>query len=173
MRPCTWTGIPPHGVTLLIPTIFTTDLYVITLLFALATFSYASFTTIANVLPSDLYWSESVASVSGLSGTGAGIGTILAFKLIGYFSDVRPATTHLFDPIVGVAELSRSLACFWSYCWFETRKPQGEDLYDRSKAVFLVDYFLTTAATQLISTSEFPGSAATATVVRAGPPFGK
>src|SRR5437588_616823 len=92
MRPCTWTGIPPHGVTLLIPTIFTTDLYVITLLFALATFSYASFTTIANVLPSDLYWSESVASVSGLSGTGAGIGTILAFKLIGYFSDVRPAT---------------------------------------------------------------------------------
>jgi len=129
--------------------------------------------SIANVLPSDLYWSESVASVSGLSGTGAGIGTILAFKLIGYFSDVRPATTHLFDPIVGVAELSRSLACFWSYCWFETRKPQGEDLYDRSKAAFLVDYFLTTAATQLISTSEFPGSAATATVVRAGPPFGK
>jgi MFS transporter, ACS family, aldohexuronate transporter len=91
------------GVTLLVPTIFTTDLYVITLLFALATFSYASFTTIANVLPSDLYASESVATVSGLSGTGAGIGTIVAFKLIGHFSDVRPATTHLFDPIVVVA----------------------------------------------------------------------
>jgi hypothetical protein len=34
-------------------------------------------------------------------------------------------------------------------------------------------YFFTTTAMQLISTSEFPGRAATATVVRAGPPFGK
>ena len=94
------------GVTLLIPTIFTTDLYLLTSLFALATFSYAAFSTIANVLPSDLYYSESVASVSGLSGTGAGIGTIIAFKLIGYFSDVRQArTTHSFDPIVIAAGL--------------------------------------------------------------------
>ena len=94
------------GVTLLIPTIFTTNLYLITALFAIATFSYASFTTIANVLPSDLYNSDSVASVSGFSGTGAGIGTIIAFKLIGHFSDARRATTtHAFDPIVIVAGL--------------------------------------------------------------------
>jgi len=94
------------GVTLLIPTILTTNLYLITLLFGLATFCYASFSTIANVLPSDLYNSDSVASVSGLSGTGAGIGTIVAFKLIGYFSDARRATTtHAFDPIVIVAGL--------------------------------------------------------------------
>src|SRR5262249_49502693 len=39
------------GVTLLIPTIFTGNLAVITLLFALATFCYAAFSTIANVLP--------------------------------------------------------------------------------------------------------------------------
>jgi len=76
------------GVLLLIPTIFTNNLYAITLLFALSTFSYASFSTIANVLPSDLFFSRSVATVSGLSGTGAGIGTIVAFKLIGYFSDM-------------------------------------------------------------------------------------
>jgi MFS transporter, ACS family, hexuronate transporter len=94
------------GITLLIPTIFTTNLYVITLLFAVATFCYASFSTIANVLPSDLYHGDSVASVSGLGGTGAGIGTIIAFKLIGYFSDARRATaTHAFDPIVIVAGL--------------------------------------------------------------------
>jgi MFS transporter, ACS family, hexuronate transporter len=94
------------GVTLLIPTILTTDLHVITALFALATFSYAAFSTIANVLPSDLFHSESVASVSGLSGTGAGIGTIIAFKLIGYFSDVRQVkATHAFDPIVIAAGL--------------------------------------------------------------------
>jgi ACS family hexuronate transporter-like MFS transporter len=89
------------GVTLLIPTIFTTDLYLITLLFAIATFSYASFSTIANVLPTDLFKSDSVATVSGLSGTGAGIGTIIAFELIGYFSDARQAAaSHAFDPIV-------------------------------------------------------------------------
>ncbi|MGB7133525.1 MAG: MFS transporter [Candidatus Sulfotelmatobacter sp.] len=94
------------GMTMLVPTIFTTNLYWIALLFAVATFTYAGFTTMANVLPSDLYNSESVASVSGLSGTGAGIGTIIAFKLIGYFSDARQATgTHSFDPIVIIAGL--------------------------------------------------------------------
>ena len=92
------------GVLLLIPSIFTNDLYLITLLFALSTFSYATFTTIANVLPSDLFYSHSVASVSGMSGTAAGIGTIIAFKLIGYFSDSpHVAATHSFDGIVAVA----------------------------------------------------------------------
>jgi MFS transporter, ACS family, hexuronate transporter len=94
------------GMTMLIPTIFTTNVYLIALLFAIATFTYAGFTIMANVLPSDLYNSESVASVSGFSGTGAGIGTIVAFKLIGYFSDARLATgTHSFDPIVIIAGL--------------------------------------------------------------------
>jgi len=92
------------GVLLLIPTIFTVNLYLIALLFGLATFSYASFSTIANVLPTDLYRNDSVASVSGLSGTGAGIGTIIAFELIGHLSDARQASgTHSFDPIVIVA----------------------------------------------------------------------
>ena len=94
------------GMTLLIPTIFTTNLWTIALLFAVVTFTYAGFTTMANVLPSDLFSSESVASVSGLGGTGAGIGTIVAFKLIGYYSDARRATgTHSFDPIVITAGL--------------------------------------------------------------------
>ncbi len=92
------------GMTLLIPTVLTTNLYLIAFLFAVVTFTYAGFTTMANVLPSDLFASESVASVSGLSGTGAGIGTIIAFKLAGYFSDARRATgTHSFDPIVILA----------------------------------------------------------------------
>lgn len=89
------------GMTLLIPTIFTTNLYVIAFLFAIVTFTYAGFTIMANVLPSDLFHSGSVATVSGMSGTGAGLGTIVAFKLIGYFTDARRATgTHSFDPIV-------------------------------------------------------------------------
>src|SRR5579864_9472299 len=49
------------GVTLLIPTITTVNLLAITILFALATFCYAAFSTIANVLPSDLFHSDSVA----------------------------------------------------------------------------------------------------------------
>src|SRR5215213_982783 len=94
------------GVTTLIPTVFTTNLLAIALLFGLATFAYASFTTIANVLPSDLFHSESVASVSGLSGTGAGLGTIIAFLLVGYVSDARAGMgTAAFDPIIVVAGL--------------------------------------------------------------------
>jgi len=92
------------GVLLLIPTVFTFKLWAIVVLFAVATFSYAAFSTIANVLPADLFTSESVASVSGMSGTGAGIGTIIAFLLIGHFSDARQAAAaHSFDPIVIVA----------------------------------------------------------------------
>jgi MFS transporter, ACS family, hexuronate transporter len=94
------------GVTRLIPTVWTTNLLTIALLFGLATFAYASFTTIANVLPSDLFHSDSVASVSGLSGTGAGLGTIVAFLLVGYVSDSRAAAgTAASDTINIVAGL--------------------------------------------------------------------
>jgi ACS family hexuronate transporter-like MFS transporter len=94
------------GVTLLIPTIFTSNLFVIAALFGLATFCYAAFSTIANVLPSDLYTGGSVASVFGFSGTGAGIGTIIAFKLIGYFADSgQKLPGQTFDKIVVVAGL--------------------------------------------------------------------
>jgi MFS transporter, ACS family, hexuronate transporter len=89
------------GVTLLIPTIFTANLTILTALIAVATFCYGSFTTIANVLPTDLFPSESVASVTGFSGTGAAIGTIIVFELAGHLSDARLATgTHLFDPLM-------------------------------------------------------------------------
>jgi ACS family hexuronate transporter-like MFS transporter len=89
------------GTMLLIHTVFTQNLWIITALFAFATFSYASFSTIANVLPSDIYKSNAVATVSGLSGTGSGIGTIIAMKAVGYLSDARVAKVgHAFDPIV-------------------------------------------------------------------------
>jgi ACS family hexuronate transporter-like MFS transporter len=94
------------GTTLLIPTIFTRNVSLIALLFGLSTFAYAAFSTMANVLPSDLFYSESVASVAGMSGTAAGFGTIVAFKFIGYFSDARENMGgHSFDPIMIVAGL--------------------------------------------------------------------
>jgi ACS family hexuronate transporter-like MFS transporter len=83
------------GMTLLIPTIFTSSLLALAGLFAVSTFAYAAFSTMALVLPSDLYRSESVATVSGMSGTGAGIGTIISTFLIGYVSD-----HYSFEPIL-------------------------------------------------------------------------
>jgi ACS family hexuronate transporter-like MFS transporter len=88
------------GMTLLIPTIFTSNLFALAGLFAISTFAYASFSTMALVLPSDLYRSESVATVSGMSGTGAGLGTIISTYLIGYVSD-----HYSFEPILITASL--------------------------------------------------------------------
>jgi ACS family hexuronate transporter-like MFS transporter len=89
------------GMTLLVLTIFTTNPYIIAFLFAVVTFTYAGFTVVANTLPADLFESASVASASGLGGTATGVGTIVAFKLVGYVSDARQATgAHSFDPIL-------------------------------------------------------------------------
>jgi len=88
------------GMALLIPTVFTSNLFTLAGLFAISTFAYASFSTMALVLPSDLYRSESVATVSGMSGTGAGLGTIISTYLIGYVSD-----RYSFEPILIVASL--------------------------------------------------------------------
>jgi len=66
MVPVIYGGI---GMTVLILTIFATNPYVIAFLFSVVTFTYAGFTIIANTLPSDLFQSGSVATVSGLGGT--------------------------------------------------------------------------------------------------------
>ena len=88
------------GMMLLIPTIFTSNLLSLAGLFAISTFAYASFSTMALVLPSDLYKSDSVATVSGMSGTGAGLGTIVSTYLIGYVAD-----HYSFEPILITASL--------------------------------------------------------------------
>ena len=89
------------GILLLIPTVYTVSLPLLTLLFSLACFSYGMYTTMANVLPSDVFFPESVASVSGLSGSGAAICTIVVFELAGHLSDARRAMgTHSFDPLM-------------------------------------------------------------------------
>ncbi len=75
------------GMTLLIPTISTSSLWAIAALFAVSTFAYASFSTMAIVFAPDLFQNEAVATVSGMSGTAAGIGTIVVTKLIGYVAD--------------------------------------------------------------------------------------
>jgi ACS family hexuronate transporter-like MFS transporter len=83
------------GMLALIPAIFMTHLFAIAGLFAFATFAYAAFSTMALVLPSDLYQRRSVATVSGLCGTAAGILTIGSTYLIGWISD-----RYSFQPIL-------------------------------------------------------------------------
>ena len=64
--------------------------------FGLAMFAYAACATIYLVLPSDLYPGRAVASVSGLSGTGAGIGTMLSNFAIGRVTDATHSFTLVF-----------------------------------------------------------------------------
>jgi ACS family hexuronate transporter-like MFS transporter len=88
------------GMTMLIPTIYLSGLFAIAGLFAVSTFAYAAYSTMALVLPSDLYQSSSVATVSGLSGTAAGILTIISTFLIGWVSD-----RYSFEPILIAASI--------------------------------------------------------------------
>jgi len=88
------------GMTLLIPTIFTSKLFLIAGLFAVSTFAYAAYSTMAIVLATDLYADDAVATVSGMSGTGAGVGTIVSTMVIGWVAD-----RYSFEPIMIAASL--------------------------------------------------------------------
>jgi len=83
------------GMTMLIPTIYVSNLFAIMGLIAAATFSYACFCTMALVLPSDVFKTSSVASVSGMGGTAASILTIAATLAIGKVSQ-----QYSFKPIM-------------------------------------------------------------------------
>jgi ACS family hexuronate transporter-like MFS transporter len=88
------------GMMMLVPTVWATSFVVIVLCFAVATFAYAAFSTIILNLPADIFPSRSVASVSGLGGTGAGLGTIAAIYLTGWVAD-----HYSFEPILLGASL--------------------------------------------------------------------
>jgi ACS family hexuronate transporter-like MFS transporter len=86
------------GVLALVPAVFASSYLLLLVLFAVATCSYAAMSTMANSLPADLFQSRTVASVAGLAGTAAGLGTIGATYLIGYVAD-----RFSFTPIFVVA----------------------------------------------------------------------
>ena len=79
---------------------FVSQYYLLIGLIAYATFAYAACSTIFLSLPADVFQSRAVASVSGLSGTGAGIVTLLTTYLIGRISD-----RFSFQPILIAASL--------------------------------------------------------------------
>ncbi len=88
------------GMTLLIPTVFTESFFWLVACFAMSTLAYAAFSTMVLNLPADIYPTGSVASVSGMSGTGAGVGTILATYATGIVAD-----RYSFEPILVAASL--------------------------------------------------------------------
>jgi ACS family hexuronate transporter-like MFS transporter len=75
------------GVLALAPAAFLRSFPALVTCFAVATFCYAVASTMALALPADLYRSVDVASVSGMSGTGAGLGTIVSTFMIGVIAD--------------------------------------------------------------------------------------
>ncbi|MEN6535349.1 MAG: MFS transporter, partial [Bryobacteraceae bacterium] len=88
------------GMTSLIPAVLVSQFALIIALFAISTFAYAAWSTMGLALPTDLYPSRTVATVSGMGGTGAGVGTIISTFLIGWVAD-----RYSFEPILVVASL--------------------------------------------------------------------
>jgi ACS family hexuronate transporter-like MFS transporter len=86
------------AMTFLVPAAYATSLAALTACLAIATFAYAALSTMILNLPADIYPSDAVASVSGLSGTGAGVGTVLATYLTGIAAD-----RYSFRPVLIVA----------------------------------------------------------------------
>ena len=83
------------GMSLLMLTVWIDDLLLLTTVFAVATCCYAAASTMILNLPADIYPSHAVATVSGMSGAGAGVGTIAATYLTGYVAD-----RFSFEPIL-------------------------------------------------------------------------
>ncbi len=88
------------GMSLLMASLLFTGLVPLTICFAVATCSYASLSTMLLNLPADIYRSGSVATVGGISGAGAGLGTIAATYLTGIVAD-----RYSFAPILVGASL--------------------------------------------------------------------
>jgi MFS transporter, ACS family, hexuronate transporter len=83
------------GMSGLMVSVWITDLFTLTAVFAVATCAYAAASTMVLNLPADVYWSRSVATVSGMGGAAAGAVTIVATLLTGVISD-----RYSFEPIL-------------------------------------------------------------------------
>ena len=79
---------------------FTSSYALLVGLFAYASFAYSACSTMFLSLPADAFQTRAVASVSGLGGAGAGIGTLASTYLIGRISD-----RFTFQPIVIAASV--------------------------------------------------------------------
>jgi len=93
------------GMSTLMASLLFSSLAALTACFAISTCSYAALSTMVLNLPADLYRRDSVATVSGMSGAAAGVGTIAATYLTGAVAD-----RYSFEPILVGASLIPLLA---------------------------------------------------------------
>ena len=114
------------GMTMLIPTIAMSGLFAIAGLFAISTFAYAAYSTMVLVLPSDLYASSSVATVSGLSGTAAGILTIVSTFMVGWVSD-----RYSFEPILIAASIIPAVGAVLTFILVRNTPASGTGVLKR------------------------------------------
>lgn len=89
----------------LIAALFTSNYMLLVLVFAFVTFAYAACATMFLSMPADVFHTSAVASVSGLSGTTAGIGTLITTYLIGVVTD-----RFSFAPVILVASVMPCVA---------------------------------------------------------------
>ncbi len=90
---------------ILIMAVYTSSYMIMILLFAYATFAYAACSTMFLAAPADVFHSRAVGSVSGVSGTAAGIGTLISTYLIGVVTD-----RISFQPVIIAASIIPCLA---------------------------------------------------------------
>jgi ACS family hexuronate transporter-like MFS transporter len=108
----------------LIGSIFVTNYILLLGLFSFATFAYAACATMFLSLPADVFQSRVVASVSGLSGTAAGLVTLLTTYLIGQITD-----RFSFEPVIVAASVVPCIATAL-LVWLvrADRKPDSESI---------------------------------------------
>jgi ACS family hexuronate transporter-like MFS transporter len=99
------------GMALLAGAVYVNTLPLMVAFFAISTFAYAAWSTMGLSLASDLYPAGMVASVSGMGGTGAGVGTIISTYLIGWAAD-----HYSFAPILVAGSLIPLVATVL-VCW--------------------------------------------------------
>lgn len=84
---------------------FSSNYLLLILLFAYASFAYSACSTMFLSLPADVFHTRAVASVSGMGGTAAGIGTLISTYLIGVISD-----RVSFQPVIIAASIIPCIA---------------------------------------------------------------
>jgi ACS family hexuronate transporter-like MFS transporter len=105
---------------MLIPAVYTTRLWLLIAEFGLATLGYAACATIFLTLPSDLFESGSVATVSGLAGMVTGIVTIVVTYTIGAVTD-----RYSFAPILLGASAAPVLAAIVVFVFVRNTEQTG------------------------------------------------
>jgi MFS transporter, ACS family, hexuronate transporter len=106
----------------LIGAAFTSNYALLLGLFAYATFAYAACSTMFLSLPADVFHTRVVGSVSGLGGTSAGIGTLLATFLIGQVTD-----RFSFQPVVITASIIPCIATILFVTMVRSKKRESRD----------------------------------------------